>query len=156
MKEKYANFKAGIHSRLLVALMDGTLKGLKTAVMLLKIMIPVYLIVVLIKYSPVMPWLQDIFSPVMKIFNLPSEAVVAVVSGFFTDEYGVVAALSGFDFTMAEITTVAMINLTMHSIPVESAIARKIGLPAGKFFAFRVCMAVLVGIMIGWMGGVLL
>lgn len=42
-----------------IAVKDGTIKGLKTGLMLLKIMLPIYFIVVLIKYSPIMPWLQN-------------------------------------------------------------------------------------------------
>ena len=44
-----------------VAVKDGAIKGVKTGVMLLKIMIPIYLLVVLIKYSPIMPWLEKLF-----------------------------------------------------------------------------------------------
>jgi Fe2+ transport system protein B len=139
-----------------LAIKDGTIKGLQTGLFLLKIMIPVYLVVVLIKYSPVMPWLERIFTPAMKVFNLPADGVVPIIAGVFTDEYGVIAAMSGFDFTTAGITTIAMISLTFHSIPVESAIAQKIGFPALPFGIFRLFSAILIGILVGWLGGVFL
>jgi len=135
---------------------DGAIKGLKTALMLLKILIPIYLVVVLIKYSPVMPWLQDVAAPVMKIFRLPPEAAVPVVTGLFSDEYGVVAALGGFNFSMAAITTIAMIALAAHSLPVEAAVAQKIGLPAGVMVMMRIGTAIFTGIFVGWLGGVFL
>ena len=138
------------------AVKDGAIKGLKTVLMLLKILIPIYLLVVVIKYSPVMPWLQDVAAPVMKIFRLPPEAAVPVVTGLFSDEYGVVAALGGFNFSMAAITTIAMIALAAHSLPVEAAVAQKIGLPAGVMLLLRVSTAVLTGIFVGWLGGVFL
>ena len=139
-----------------VAIKDGTFKGLKTGAFLLKIMIPVYLIVVLIKYSPIMPWLQKLFTPAMGMFKLPGDAVVPIITGIFTDEYGVVAAMGGFDFTAAGITTIAMISLTFHSIPVESAIAQKIGFPALPFALFRLFFAIVFGLLVGWLGGVFL
>jgi Fe2+ transport system protein B len=142
--------------KFLTALKDGMIKGLKTVLMLLKILIPIYLLVVLIKYSPVMPWLQDVAAPVMKIFRLPPEAAVPVVTGLFSDEYGVVAALGGFDFSMAAITTIAMIALAAHSLPVEAAVAQKIGLPAGVMVLLRVGTAIFTGILVGWLGGVFL
>ena len=138
------------------AVKDGIIKGLKTVLMLLKILIPIYLLVVLIKYSPIMPWLQDVAEPVMKIFRLPPEAAVPVVTGLFSDEYGVVAALGGFNFSMAAITTIAMIALAAHSLPVEAAVAQKIGLPAGVMVLMRVGTAVITGILVGWLGGVFL
>lgn len=138
------------------AIKDGAIKGIKTGIFLLKIMIPIYLVVVIIKYSPLMPFLEKVFTPAMKIFNLPADAVVPIMTGIFTDEYGVVAAMGGFNFTMAGITTIAMISLTFHSIPVESAIAQKIGFPAFKFALFRLVSAVAIGVLIGWLGGVFL
>lgn len=140
----------------LKAVKDGAIKGVKTGCMLLKVMIPIYIAVVVIKYSPVMPFLEGLFSPAMSFFNLPGDAVVPIISGFFTDEYGVVAALSSFDFSKASVTTIAMIALTCHSIPVESAIGRKIGFPAGLTAVYRVVMAVIVGLIVGWIGGIFL
>lgn len=142
--------------KFLTAIRDGFLKGVSTGWFLLKIMIPIYLIVVLVKYSPVMPWFERACAPAMKIFNLPPEAVVPIITGAFTDEYGVVAALGGFEFTTAAITTIAMITLTFHSIPVESAIARKIGLSPFRYGALRFITAVLIGVLTGWIGGVLI
>ncbi len=142
--------------KFLTAVKDGIIKGLKTVLMLLKILIPIYLLVVLIKYSPVMPWLQDVAAPVMKIFRLPPEAAVPVVTGLFSDEYGVVAALGGFNFSMAAITTIAMIALAAHSLPVEAAVAQKIGLPAGVMVLMRIGTAIFTGILVGWLGGVFL
>ncbi len=139
-----------------VAVKDGAIKGIKTALMLLKIVLPIYAAVVLLKYSPVMPFLQNLFSPAMRFFNLPGDAIVPLITGFFTDEYATIAVMSTFDFTKAQITTIAMIVLVAHSIPVESAIAQKIGMSAMKFLIFRIVFAILIGLMVGWIGGIVL
>ena len=136
------------------AVKDGTLKGVKTGLMLLKIMIPIYVIVVLIKYSPIMPWLQSFFEPSMGLFRLPGNAIIPIITGVFTDEYGVIAAMRSFDLNMAQITTIAMITLTVHSLPVESAIAQKIGFPPVKIALFRIALAIIIGLLVGWMGGI--
>ncbi|MBN7774413.1 nucleoside recognition domain-containing protein [Clostridium aminobutyricum] len=143
-------------SKLLMAIKAGILKGIKTGLLLLKVMLPIYAVVVVIKYSPIMPLLERTFAPAMKLFHLPGDAVVPIISGFFTDEYGVVAAMSSFDFSKASITTIAMIALTAHSLPVESAVGKKIGFPVMLVAAYRLSMAVLVGMLIGWLGGVFL
>lgn len=134
---------------------DGAIKGVKTAFLLLKIVLPIYAAVVLIKYSPVMTFLQDIFSPAMKFFHLPGDGIVPLITGFFTDEYSTIAVMSTFDFTTAEITTIAMFVLVAHSIPVEAAIAQKIGMSAVKFTVFRILCAIAVGLLVGWIGGLL-
>lgn len=134
---------------------DGAIKGIKTALMLLKIVLPIYAIVVLIKYSPVMPFLQNLFSPAMKFFHLPGGGIVPLITGFFTDEYSTIAVMSTLNFTTAEITTIAMFVLVAHSIPVESAIAQKIGMSAAKFAVFRILSAIAVGLLVGWIGGLM-
>lgn len=141
---------------LVTAIKDGTIKGLKTAAMMLKIVIPVYVVVVLLKHSPVMRFLENTFSPAMKFFHLPGDAIVPLITGLFTDEYSTIAAMSSFSFTTAQITTIAMIVLVAHSMPVEAAIAQKIGLSAAKFSAFRIVAAILMGLFIGWIGGIFL
>ncbi|MGL4483631.1 MAG: nucleoside recognition domain-containing protein [Anaerovoracaceae bacterium] len=141
--------------KIVTAIKDGIIKALKTGFSLLKVMLPIYLLVVILKYSPVMPWMQKVSEPVMKLFNLPSEAAVPIITGAFTDEYGVVAAISSFSFSTAAITTIAMITLMFHSMPVETAIAQKIGFKSGYVFVYRLVMAVLVGIFVGWIGGLL-
>ncbi len=138
------------------AIKDGFFKAIKTGIMLLKIVLPVYAIVVIIKYSPALPWLQNTCAPAMGFFHLPAEAVVPIITGFFTDEYGVAAALSNFPFTVGQITTVAMITLVFHSIPVEAAVAQRIGMSAWKFTLFRLVFAVITGVLVGWLGGYLL
>lgn len=138
------------------AVKDGTVKGIKTGVVLFKIVIPIYLIVILIKYSPIMPWFQNFFEPGMSLFNLPGDAIVPIITGMFTDEYGVIAAMKSFNFTMAQITTITMITLTAHSLPVEFALAQKIGFPSGKLLLLRLSAAILLGIIVGWSGGVFL
>ncbi len=131
-------------------LKNGIIKGLKTVIMLLKVMIPIYLLVVVLKYSPVMDWFSSILAPLMSIFNLPPEASVAIITGIFTDEYGVAAAISSFDFSSGAITTICMICLMAHSLPVESALAKKIGYPTGTVMVFRIAMAIFTGIIVGW------
>jgi spore maturation protein SpmB len=135
---------------------NGTLKGLKTWCMLLKIVLPVYILVVLIKYSPLMPFLTELFAPAMGFLNMPGEAAAPIIAGILSDEYGCIAAMQGFSFSAAAVTTIAMINLCFHSIPVESAINRRIGFAVFRIILFRLCLAVLVGLAVSRMGGVLL
>jgi len=139
---------------LLTAIRTGFIKALKTAAALLKIVLPVFAVVVVIRHSPVMPFLQDLFAPAMKFFGLPGEAIIPIITGIFTDEYGTIAVMNPLALGSTEITTVAMIVLVAHTIPVEGAIAQKIGLNVARFTAYRLAMAIVVGLLTGWLGGV--
>ncbi len=140
---------------LITAIKTGFIKALKTAFSLLKIVLPVYAIVVVFRYTPIMTYLQDSFAPSMKLFNLPGEAIIPIITGAFTDEYGTIAVLNQLTLTSAQITTVAMIVMLAHTIPVEGAIAQKIGLNFVGFTFFRIIMAILLGLLTAWLGGVL-
>jgi hypothetical protein len=137
---------------LITAIRTGFIKALKTAFMLLKIVLPIYALVVIFRYTPGMALLQDLFAPAMRLFNLPGDAIMPIITGFFTDEYGAIAVMSQLNLTMAQITTVAMVVLIAHGIPVEAAIAQKVGLNFVKFTTLRIVMAILIGLLIGWMG----
>jgi hypothetical protein len=140
----------------LIVARDGALKGLKTGLMLLKIMLPVYILVVLIKYSPLMPFLVDLFAPAMALLDMPGEAATPIIAGILSDEYGCIAAMQGFSFSAAVVTTIAMVNLCFHSIPVESAINSRIGFAVWQIILFRFCLAVVVGLVVSWLGGLFL
>ena len=122
--------------------------------MLLRIVIPVYLVVVLAGHTGFYLWLASKVESAMRVFGLPSEAVAPIFAGLFTDEYGAVAAMGGIPFTPAQITVIAMIVLCFHSIPVESVITRKIGLSPWKFGVFRFVLAVGTGIIAAYLASV--
>jgi Fe2+ transport system protein B len=134
-----------IENKLFGTIISGIIKGLKMTGLLLLIMIPVFLLTVLVKFSPIMPFLEEMLSPMMKIFDLPGTGGIPIIAGFFGDEYSVVAAMRGFSFTSANITTISMIILCFHSIPVETAITKAIGFATWKTLIFRVCLAIFSG-----------
>ena len=138
------------------AIKDGIIKGLRTALMLLTIMVPIYLGVTLLRHTAFFAWLADRIAPAMNIFALPGEAVIPVVAGFFADEYAVVAAMSGFSFTMAQSTVIVMVILAFHSMPVETVITRRIGMPALRIALFRVGLAVFSGIVVAYLAALFL
>ena len=132
----------------------GAFKGLRTTVTLLRMVIPVYLIVALVGHTGAYLWIASLFAPAMRIFGLPGEAVVPVITGFFSDEYSVVAAIGAFSFNQACITIISVMVLCAHNIPVEVVIARKIGLSPWKVIIFRIATALIAGIVVAYMASV--
>ncbi|MDR1495346.1 MAG: hypothetical protein LBS67_00210 [Clostridiales Family XIII bacterium] len=134
---------------------DGFIKGVRTGGMLLRVMLPIYVVVVFLKYTPIIPFMQERLAPAMRVFSLPGDAAVPIVAGIFSDEYGVAAAMSGFDFTTAQITTIAMIILCFHTIPLEAAIGYQIGFHPAKYTLYRFVLAVATGLFVGWLAGLM-
>jgi hypothetical protein len=141
--------------RTIFAAKTGLRKGIKTGLTLLGLVLPVYIAVVFLKYTPLMPFLERALKPAMSLFHLPAEAALPLVVGAFSDEYAVVGALGGFDFGKATVTTVAMMVLCFHAIPMETVLARKMGFAAMKVALYRFVLAVVTGIAVGFIGGAL-
>ena len=140
----------------LEAVKTGILKGLRTALMLLRIIIPIFACVVFLRHTPLFAWLASIVAPAMRLFGLPGEAVVPIIVGVFSDEYAVAAAMSGIGFDKAQLTIIAMIALCCHAIPVETVITRAIGMPALKIALFRIGLAVFTGVICSWLAAAFL
>lgn len=140
---------------LIDAIKVGFKKGLYCCWTLIKIMVPIYICITFIKYSPLMDWLVAGFSPVMGIFRLPGEAAVPWITGMFSDEYGAIAAIKAVGLTGMDITVVSIMIMLAHSLFVEAAIIKKMGLSLLFFTCYRLIAAILAGVVFGLAGGVL-
>lgn len=140
---------------LLQSIKIGFNKGIKTLLFLSKIIIPVYIFVTILKYTPIMTAAGKIFSPFMRLFNLPGEAAIPFISGVFLDEYGAIAAMKVIKLTDWQITTIAIMVLFFHTIFIESALLKKMGLSISFFTLFRFALVIVFGILVGQLGGIL-
>lgn len=138
---------------LIDAVKTGFKRGLFCCWTLVKIMVPIYICVTFIKYSPLMGWITALFSPIMRIFNLPGEAAVPWITGIFSDEYGTVAAVKAVGLAGFDITVVAIMSMMAHALFIEAAIIKKLGLGVTFFTGYRLIAAVITGIIFGWVGG---
>ena len=143
-------------TKIISAVKNGLINGLRTALLLFRIVLPVFVIVALIGHTDVYLMIAGKLEPAMRIFGLPGEAVVPLIVGAFSDEYAVAAAMKPFAFSQAQITVIAMFTLYFHSIPVETVVSKKIGIPPLKIALFRFMMAVITGIVVSYLASVFL
>lgn len=136
------------------AVINGARKGLFYCFTLIKIIIPVYIAITVAKHTPLMDWLAMAFGPVMGAFHLPGEAAVPIITGFLLDEYAIIAAIKAVGLTGFDITVVAIISIIAHSLVIESAIIKKLGLSISFFLGYRLFFAIVAGILFGWAGEV--
>ncbi|WP_027364599.1 nucleoside recognition domain-containing protein [Desulfotruncus alcoholivorax] len=132
---------------------SGTLKrglhrGFSTTWTLAKVVVPVYLVVTVLKYTPVLDWLAALFAPVMHLFGLPGEASLVLVLGKLINLYAAIGAISSLGLSHREITIIAAMLLLSHSLPIESAVSGRTGVNSVLITVFRIAMAVLSGILL--------
>jgi len=127
---------------------NGFQRGLTTTWNLSKVIVPVYLIVTFIKYTPVMGIVAGFFEPLMHFFGLPGEASLVLVLGKLLNLYAALGAISSLALTGREITIIATMLLLSHSLPVESAVSGCTGVNAMLITGFRLVISVMSGLVL--------
>ncbi|MCM3238267.1 nucleoside recognition domain-containing protein [Heyndrickxia oleronia] len=133
----------------------GLLSGLKTTWTLGKIIFPVTLIVAILQYTPVLPWIIQLISPLMGIFGLSGDAAIPLVLGNFLNLYAGIAGILSVDLTVKEVFTIAVMLSFAHNLLIESSVAVKVGVKVWIMILVRVGLAFFSAMIINlvWHGG---
>ncbi|XJZ26902.1 nucleoside recognition domain-containing protein [Bacillota bacterium Lsc_1132] len=112
---------------LLGSMKKGLFVGLKTTWTLGKIIFPITLIVAVLQYTPVLPWLMKAITPVMKLLGLSGDAAIPLVLGYFLNLYAAIGAILTLHLTIKEVFILAVMLSFCHNLLVESSVAVKTG-----------------------------
>lgn len=137
------------------SLKRGLMVGLNTTWALGKVIFPVTLIVSILKYTPVLPWLIDLITPLMSLFGLSGDAAIPLVIGNFLNLYAAIGAILTLDLTVKEVFIIAVMLSFSHNMLVESSVAVKVGVKLWIIVLVRLGLAFLSAIIINlvWNGG---
>jgi hypothetical protein len=140
---------------LLGSLKKGLLVGLKTTWTLGKIIFPVTLIVAVLQYTPVLPWIIKLISPIMKLIGLSGDAAIPLVLGNFLNLYAAIGAILTLDFSVKEVFILAVMLSFSHNLFIESGVAMKAGVKLWVVLVTRPGLALLSAAVINlvWHGG---
>ncbi|WP_010647555.1 nucleoside recognition domain-containing protein [Oceanobacillus massiliensis] len=133
----------------------GIQQGLKTTWTLGKVIFPITLIVTILQFTPVLPWIIELLTPVMGLIGLSGEAAVPLVLGNTLNLYAGIAAIISFEFTVKEVFIMAIMLSFSHNLLVESAVATKVGVKWWVIIGVRVTLALAAAVIINlvWHGG---
>lgn len=126
----------------------GFVNGFKTLWLLSKVLVPVYLLITLIRLTPIIDWISLVFKPLMFIFGLPGEAAIVLVLGNTLNLYAALGAIASLTLTVKQITILAVMLAFSHSLIVETAIFNKLNVPVTKIVTFRISLGVLSGVIL--------
>ena len=132
--------------RLWACMLQGTAKGLRTALWLLAIMVPVSLAVTLLDRSGILSWLARCLAPAFRVVGLPGEAAVPFLTGAFLNIYSGIAAMAPLALDSRQITILALAMLISHNLPVEVPIQHKAGVAWGRILALRLTLSALAAL----------
>ena len=129
-------------------LIKGTIKGLKTTLFLISIMVPLSFLMVLLKWSGFLQVISDLIAPLFKYVGLPGSCSLAYMSGMLLNCYSGIAVMITIPLTAKQITICSLMILIAHNIPVESAIQKKTGSSALFIIMTRLFFSLAAGILL--------
>ncbi len=102
-------------------------KSIKSAIVILKYVVPIYILADILYYYNILSYISFIFEPVSALLNLPKETSLAIISGMFLNLYAAVAFAAPLSLTPKDWSILAIFLGVAHSLVVESAILKKVG-----------------------------
>lgn len=133
----------------------GLQQGLNVTWTLGKVIFPITLLVTILQYTPVLPWIMEKVSPLMGFIGLPGEAAVPLVLGNALNLYAGIGAIISFDFTVKEVFIMAIMLSFCHNLFIESTVAAKVGVSWWLISGIRMALALTSAVIIHlvWSGG---
>ena len=117
--------------------------SLASALLVLKLVIPFYILADILLYFDLLRPVSFIFSPVTTILQLPAETAMAICAGVFLNIYAAVAFAAPLGLNSYEWTILGVFLGVCHSLPVENSIMKKLGISFLYSTLLRVSMAFL-------------
>ncbi|TNC81564.1 MAG: hypothetical protein C9356_08205 [Oleiphilus sp.] len=118
---------------------------------LLKLMVPALIIVRVLDQLGFTQWLAWLLSPLMSAVGLPSELGLVWATGMLTNIYTAMVVYyelaADQPITLAQISTLGVMILVSHAIPVEGAVARLLQVP----WRLTIVLRVGGGFVLGWL-----
>jgi hypothetical protein len=137
------------------SLKKGSLVGLHTVWTLGKIIFPVTLIISILQFTPVLPWVIEMVTPLMALFGLSGDAAIPLVLGNFLNLYAGIGAILTLDLTVKEVFIIAVMLSFSHNLFIETSVALKVGVKLWVVLVVRLGLAFISAIVINlvWQGG---
>lgn len=123
----------------------------KTSLWFLKITIPISLGVTLLYHFGVLNVISEVLSPAFGLIGLKGEAALVYISSAFLNVYSAIAVMTSLNFTIREMTILAIMSLVAHNLIVETAVQKKTGSKAWHMVALRIISSVVAAIILNYL-----
>ncbi len=124
----------------------GAWHGVRAFLKLMLIVAPVYTVVTVLKYTPVIRIFAEFMAPLMKHFGLPGEAALALILGNVINLYAGLGAVTALKITTAQLTVLSLMLLLSHSQILETAVFFQIKAKWWLLWFIRLVLSLLAGV----------
>ncbi|HME41601.1 MAG TPA: nucleoside recognition domain-containing protein [Syntrophorhabdales bacterium] len=126
----------------------GLLNGLSITFMMVKVIVPCYIAIEIIKHSGLIDIISRACKPFMTIFGLPGEAALSLVAGYVINIYAAIAVLAPLGLPAKDVTVVALMLGICHSLTIETPITKKTGANASLLLLVRIVLSLFSGVVL--------
>ncbi len=106
-----------------------TNQALKTALLIIKLVIPFYLLADILIYLGILQKISFIFEPITSIMGLSPEVSLSIAAGVLFNLYAAIAFAAPLGLTPYEWTILGLFLGIAHALPVENTIMKKLSMP---------------------------
>jgi hypothetical protein len=124
----------------------GAWHGVRAFLKLMLIVAPVYTLVTILKYTPVIRVFAEYMSPLMRHFGLPGEAALALILGNIINLYAGLGAVTALKITTSQLTVLSLMLLLSHSQILETAVFFQIRAKWWLLWIIRLVLSFLAGV----------
>ena len=123
----------------------GLFNGLSITFMMVKVIVPCYIAIEIVKYLGVIDTIGSVCRPFMRLFGLPGEAALALVAGYLINMYAAIAVITPLHLSAKDITVIALMLGICHSVTVETPVTKKTGVNAFVLLLVRLFLSLIAG-----------
>ena len=122
--------------------------ALKTALWIIRIIVPVSFVVTLLDFYGIIEWISTFTEPLFRLIGLQGNAAVVYFSSLFLPLYAPIAIIATLPLSLREITILALMCLITHNLPIECAVQRRSGTPFWQTLVLRLTFSILGGFLL--------
>jgi len=126
----------------------GSKSGIETIITMSKVILPVFFVVKVLEKMNVINFIAGYLEPLTKLFGLPGEAAVPLVLGNAINIYAALAAIEPLGLSPKHVTILAVMISFSHTLPVETAVSKRVGVSAFMIIGIRLGLAAVSGIVL--------
>ncbi len=115
--------------------------SLRSALLIIKLIVPLYILADILLYFDLLRHLTFLFAPITSFLDLPAEAAMAVAAGILLNLYAAIAFAAPLGLTPYQWTILAVFLGVCHSLVIECAVMKRLGVSSIYSVILRGIMA---------------
>ncbi len=119
--------------------------SLKSALWLLRMMLPIMLVVSLLDFYGVIAYVSQFTTPLFNLIGLDGQAAFVYITSCLASIYSAIGVMALFGFDLREVTIMASMCLIAHNLIIEGAIQSRTGVAFWGITTLRIISSLVCG-----------